>query len=166
MEMDQGHGYEELIAKMEEDVDEGQSGSGSIVSVAGQVNGVPAGYPNDVMTTRTEMVQDGVDGNIWPVVGDVTGQRPKPPPNQSCAERQGKSDDKCCHKQKIVGGSQTGVDNTLPTTNVCETTTKSNWANIVDGRHVSQFSKEPNLSNVSPSNSYETQFPTLGKPLI
>ena len=137
---------------MEGDVDEGQSGSGSIISVAGQVNG----YPSDVITTRTEMVNDGVDGNIWPLVGDGTSQRPEPPPNQSCAERQGKSDDESCHKQNVVEVSQTGVGHTLPTTNVCETTTKS----------ISQFSKEPNLSNVNPSNSYETQFPTLGKPLI
>ena len=83
--------------------------------MAGQVNGVPAGYPNDIMTTRTEMVQDGVDGNIWPLVGDGTGQRPGLPPNQSCAERQGESDDESCHKQKTVGVSQTGVDNTLST---------------------------------------------------
>ena len=63
------------------------------------------------------------------------------------------SDDESCHKQKIAGVSQTGVDNTLHTLNVCETTTKSNWADIVKS------------SNVSPSESYETQFPTLGRPL-
>ena len=73
MEMDQGYGYEELITKMEGDIDKGQSGSGSIVSVAGQINGVLAGYPNDVMTTYTETI----------------------------------SDDESCHKQKIVGVSQT-----------------------------------------------------------
>ena len=124
--------------------------------MAGQVNGVPAGYPSDVITTRTEMVHDGVDGNIWLLVGDGTGQRPEPPPNQSCAKRQGESDDESCHKQNIVEVSQTGVGNPLPTTNVCETTTKS----------VSQLSNEPNVSNVSHPNSYETHFPTLGKPLI
>ena len=87
IEMDQGHGYEELIAEMEGDVDEGHSGSGSIISVAGQINGIPAGYPNDVITTHTEMVHDGEDGNIWPVGGDGTGQRLEPPPKQSCTNR-------------------------------------------------------------------------------
>ena len=106
-------GYKEIIAEMENNVDKGQSGSGSIVSVTGQINGVLAGYPNDVTVTRTEMIQDGVDGDIWPLVGDETGQQPEPPPNQSYAERQGECDNENYHKTKIVGMSQTGVDNTL-----------------------------------------------------
>ena len=55
-EMGMSRSYEAIIAEMEDDVAEGNSGAGSIVSVQGQVDGILAEYPNDVMTTLTGTV--------------------------------------------------------------------------------------------------------------
>ena len=165
-EMGVSQSFEEIVAEMEDDVAEDQSRAGSIASVRGRVDGVLAECPNDAMTTPTGTIQGGIDGDIQPLVGDGAGQWPEPPPKPNYAEWLDECDNANYRTTEIVGGSQTGADKQPPPASVCETTTSSNQTNIVECRPVSQCLNESKVSNFNPFESYETQFPTLGKPLI
>ena len=136
------HGYGAIIDEMEDDETEEHSGTGSISSVTGQINGVLAEYPRDVTTTVTEAIQNSVEYS-W--IDELD--------NESDANT------------SIVGVSQTQANNQLPAARVCETTTVPSWAQVVRNEKVSPIPHEPKSSRVS-SKFYREHFPTLEKHLI
>ena len=73
-------GFEQIIAEAENNEVEDHSGTGSIVSVLGQVDGVLAEYSKDTRMSPTETIPSGIDGDIMSLVGDEAGQWPEPPP--------------------------------------------------------------------------------------
>ena len=120
--------HEGVEDELEDDTTTGHSGSGSIVSITGQVNEVLTEYPGDVTTTVIGMVQNGMDGNILPPVGDSSSQRSERPPKQRYTIWYAKWRDESHTKTATVCVPQTLTDDKLPTVNVCETKTAPSWA--------------------------------------